>query len=117
GPTPAAWLLRLGVAPDPGATLLAEPTLAARAENLTAGSGLGMAWGSRQSAAEIEALRRRCQALGGHLTVLLQPADANLPAWEDAPSRPLIEAVKRQFDPKLQLAPGRLPGVASLRAG
>jgi glycolate oxidase FAD binding subunit len=117
GPTPAAWLLRLGVAPDQGATLLAEPTLAAMEVNLTAGSGLGMAWGSRQSAAEIEALRRRCQALGGHLTVLLQPADANLPAWEDAPSRPLIEAVKRQFDPKLQLAPGRLPGVASLRAG
>jgi hypothetical protein len=31
---------------------------------------------------------------------------------EDAPSRALIELVKARFDPKLQLAPGRLPGVA-----
>ena len=35
-----------------------------------------------------------------------------LPAWEDAPSRPLIEAIKTRFDAKGQLAPGRLPGVA-----
>ena len=43
--------------------------------------------------------------------MLEQPAGADLPAWEDAPSRPLIEAVKRQFDPGQQLARGRLPGV------
>ncbi|MEA5411401.1 FAD-binding oxidoreductase, partial [Synechococcus sp. BA-120 BA3] len=50
--------------------------------------------------------------LGGHLTVLRQPPDAGLPAWLNAPSRPLIEAIKRRFDPAGQLAPGRLPGVA-----
>ncbi|MGB5135209.1 MAG: FAD-binding oxidoreductase, partial [Prochlorococcaceae cyanobacterium] len=55
-----------------------------------------------------------CRELGGHLTVLRQPpgpAGAAVPAWLDAPSRPLIEAVKRQFDPRQQLARGRLPGV------
>jgi glycolate oxidase FAD binding subunit len=41
------------------------------------------------------------------------PGTQALPAWLDAPSRPLIEAVKRHFDPKQQLARGRLPGVAS----
>jgi glycolate oxidase FAD binding subunit len=51
--------------------------------------------------------------LGGWLTVLRQPADAGLNAWEDAPSRSLIESVKRRFDPLEQLAPGRLPGVAA----
>jgi glycolate oxidase FAD binding subunit len=65
----------------------------------------------------VMALRQHCRALGGHLTVLRQPpeaaaADNALTAWEDAPSRALMEAVKSRFDPKLQLAPGRLPGVA-----
>jgi glycolate oxidase FAD binding subunit len=59
----------------------------------------------------VEALRRRTQELGGYLTVLRQPAASAMPAWLDAPSRPLIEAVKRQFDPLQQLARGRLPGV------
>ncbi|MEY3735410.1 MAG: hypothetical protein RLZZ624_468, partial [Cyanobacteriota bacterium] len=44
-------------------------------------------------------------------TVLRQPAGQSLPAWEDAASRPMIEAVKRSFDPLQQLARGRLPGV------
>ena len=56
-------------------------------------------------------------ALGGQLSVLIQPGPGTqpgaLPAWLDAPSRPLIEAVKRQFDPKQQLSRGRLPGVAT----
>ena len=64
----------------------------------------------------MQALRRRVEALGGRLSVLIQPAsqppEETLPAWTDAPSRPLIEAVKRQFDPRLQLSRGRLPGVA-----
>jgi hypothetical protein len=29
----------------------------------------------------------------------------------------MIEAIKAQFDPKAQLAPGRLPGVARPRLG
>jgi len=118
GPTPASnqgqqWLLRLGVLPSQGAALLGDPALAGVAAWLEGGSGLGLAWAPAQQLPtyRVEQLRRRCQELGGALTVLEQPAGANLPAWEDAPSRPLIEAVKRQFDPSQQLARGRLPGV------
>ena len=118
GPSPASdhgqqWLLRLGVLPSHGAALLGDPALAGVAAWLEGGSGLGLAWAPAQQlpAYRVEQLRRRCQELGGALTVLDQPAGADLPAWEDAPSRPLIEAVKRQFDPSQQLARGRLPGV------
>ncbi len=118
GPTPASnqgqhWLLRLGVLPSHGAALLGDPALAGVAAWLEGGSGLGLAWAPAPQlpAYRVEQLRRRCQELGGALTVLEQPAGADLPAWEDAPSRPLIEAVKRQFDPSQQLARGRLPGV------
>jgi glycolate oxidase FAD binding subunit len=78
-----------------------------------AGSGLAMAWAEPQQLPvyRVEVLRRRTQELGGYLTVLRQPAASALAAWLDAPSRPLIEAVKRQFDPLQQLARGRLPGV------
>ena len=84
----------------------------------SAGTGLGLAWAEAKAlaTADIADLRQRCRALGGELTLLLQPADSHLPAWEDAPSRPLIEAVKRAFDPRGQLAPGRLPGVAPAAA-
>ena len=118
GPTPASdqgqqWLLRLGVLPSHGAALLGDPALAGVAAWIEGGSGLGLAWAPAPQlpAYRVEQLRRRCQELGGALTVLEQPAGADLPAWEDAPSRPLIEAVKRQFDPGQQLARGRLPGV------
>ena len=52
--------------------------------------------------------------MGGTLTVLQQPKDATqrVDAWIDAPAKAVIQAVKRQFDPKGQLSPGRLPGVA-----
>jgi glycolate oxidase FAD binding subunit len=59
----------------------------------------------------VEALRTSCRQRGGLLTILQAPPEDRLPAWHDAPSRSLIEAVKRQFDPLGQLAPGRLPGV------
>ena len=118
GPTPASdqgqqWLLRLGVLPSHGAALLGDPSLAGVPCWLEGASGLGLAWAPAPQlpAYRVEQLRRRCQELGGALTVLEQPAGADLPAWEDAPSRPLIEAVKRQFDPGQQLARGRLPGV------
>lgn len=112
------WLLRLAVPGDRVATLLARPELRGMAVELAAGSGIGHAWSTSTPAgalheSRVAALRQRCQELGGWLTVLRQPAEATLPAWLDAPSRPLIEAVKRQFDPLEQLAPGRLPGVAA----
>ena len=110
------WLLRVGVAPDRVDRLLAAPSWGNLRGSIAAGSGLGLAWsqaGPTAAAAAIHGLRGLCRELGGHLTVLRQPQGSSLPAWEDAPSRPLIEAVKRQFDPLNQLAPGRLPGVAS----
>jgi len=118
-PDPAAWLLRLGVSPNRGADLLSHPLLADRPVNLTAGTGLALAWADGGLPPEqVQELRLHCRALGGHLTVLRRPASSDpaaaaaLPAWEDAPSRPMIEAIKARFDPKGQLAPGRLPGVA-----
>lgn len=107
------WLLRLGVLPSQGMALLGDPALTGVPGWLEGGSGLGLAWAPAQQlpAYRVEQLRRRCQELGGALTLLEQPTGADLPAWEDAPSRPLIEAIKRQFDPSQQLARGRLPGV------
>jgi glycolate oxidase FAD binding subunit len=111
--TDPAWLLRLGVRPDQLPALLQERGLTRACWCFAAGSGLGLAWASGEQLAghQVEALRRRCTELGGFLTVLRQPAGSAIPAWLDAPSRPLIEALKRQFDPKQQLARGRLPGV------
>jgi glycolate oxidase FAD binding subunit len=113
GPARPDWLLRLGVRPAELDTLLQERALAPIAWSFAAGSGLGMAWAEAQQLAahRVEGLRRRCTELGGHLTVLCQPGGSTIPAWLDAPSRPVIEAIKRQFDPKQQLARGRLPGV------
>ncbi|AFY29279.1 FAD-binding oxidoreductase [Cyanobium gracile] len=116
--TAPAWLLRLGVSPDRLGTLMQAPALAGLAVDMAAGSGLGLAWSDPTepqpdvSSAQVGALRSLCSELGGHLTVLRQPPGAGLTAWLDAPSRPLIEAIKRRFDPAGQLAPGRLPGVA-----
>jgi len=123
------WLLRLAVLPSRIGELLPREELAGVYLSFGAGSGVGLAWSGAATAAEaappltaarVRQLRHQCRELGGHLTVLRQPppppaeapAPEPLPAWEDAPSRPLIEAIKAQFDPKGQLAPGRLPGVA-----
>jgi glycolate oxidase FAD binding subunit len=115
GAVAAGWLLRLGVPPDASFTLLEAPELAALPVDLAAGSGLGTAWAPAAAlgVSRVLELRRRCRELGGWLTVLLQPPGAALPAWTDAPARPVIEALKRRFDPLGQLAPGRLPGVAA----
>jgi glycolate oxidase FAD binding subunit len=115
GGAPTDWLLRLGVRPDRAFELLAAPELAGLPLDLAAGSGLGIAWAAASllGGSRVQELRRRCRDLGGWLTVLRQPAGSALPAWSDAPARSLIEAVKRQFDPLNQLAPGRLPGVAA----
>jgi glycolate oxidase FAD binding subunit len=110
------WLLRWGVPPASAAALFQGPMLEGLAFTLAAGSGVGLAWGDAAGvpAFRVEALRQRCQAMGGYLTVLEQPAahgPTALPAWRDAPAKAVIQAVKRQFDPLQQLARGRLPGV------
>ncbi len=125
---PCAWLLRLALPPARVADLLASRELTSlkgwRGE-LAAGAGSGDLWQADTSAADaattpayaVQALRQRVAQLGGQLTVLMQPEPADpsaaLPAWLDAPARPLIEAVKREFDPLQQLSRGRLPGVAT----
>jgi len=126
GPTPSdrdrdsntnpTWLQRLGVKPSRCPELVREfsqPQLAGLGVVLSAGSGLGYAWAGAADLPgyKAEALRRLCHELGGYLTVLKQPAASELPAWLDAQSRPMALAIKRQFDPKQQLARGRLPGV------
>ena len=109
-----AWLLRVGVNPSAVPLILEAVAAVGLKLELGAGSGLGMAWSEQPIATDtVAGLRTRCQELGGHLTVLRQPPSSNLVAWRDAPAKALIEAVKRQFDPKNQLAPGRLPGVAA----
>ena len=80
--------------------------------DVAAGAGCGDGWSNGASEAfKVNALRRRVIELGGALTVLVQPPSAAIPAWLDTPARPVIEAVKRQFDPLQQLCRGRLPGV------
>ena len=108
------WLLQLGVRPAQTAELLADPALQGLAFSLAAGAGQGLAWAPAAAlpAHRVVRLRESCQARGGFLTVLQQPQPAQLPAWGDAPARPVIEAIKRHFDPLQQLARGRLPGVA-----
>ncbi|MFM7453379.1 MAG: FAD-binding oxidoreductase [Cyanobium sp.] len=112
-PAGPAWLLRLGVRAAELLRLLQAPELAATNWCFAAGSGLGMVWAepSQLASHQVHQLRRRCGDQGGYLSVLRQPPGSEIPAWLDAPSRPLIEAIKRQFDPKQQLARGRLPGV------
>ena len=114
-PEAQGWLLQLGVLPAQAVELLGDLQRLNLACSLAAGAGLGLAWdpGAALADHQVEQLRRRCLALGGELIVLRQPASAAppLPSWLDAPARPWIEAVKREFDPLQQLARGRLPGV------
>jgi len=114
-PEAQGWLLQLGVLPAQAVELLGDLQRLQLACSLAAGAGLGLAWAPSAALADhqVEQLRRRCRALGGELIVLRQPASAAppLPSWLDAPARPWIEAVKREFDPLQQLARGRLPGV------
>ncbi|WP_256359470.1 FAD-binding oxidoreductase [Synechococcus sp. UW140] len=114
------WLLRISLPPSQAQALFSSQEAQALRDwhwNLAAGAGCGDAWSDQASTrAQVQALRSRVTALGGRLSVLIQPisqpSEETLPAWTDAPSRPLIEAVKRQFDPLQQLSRGRLPGVA-----
>lgn len=112
------WLLRFGISSVHLPGLLDREELQPLAVEAAAGSGIGQIWSppgaaDALSGERVERLRQQLRQLGGWLSVLRQPSPATLPAWLDAPSRPLIEAVKRSFDPRGQLAPGRLPGVAS----
>ncbi|MAF46233.1 MAG: FAD/FMN-containing dehydrogenase [Acidimicrobiaceae bacterium] len=109
------WLVRVALPTAVLHQLLSDGTLLALKGwewDLAAGAGCGDGWCSEATAPHrVNALRQSVIDLGGQLTVLKQPREAGLPAWLDAPARPVIEAVKRQFDPRQQLCRGRLPGV------
>ena len=107
------WLLRLGVEPQRANALFELPMIKLWTVQLGAASGLGLARGQGASH-QVAGLRQHCESLGGYLTVLQAPQSQELPAWGNAPARPLIEAVKRQFDPLQQLSRGRLPGVQAM---
>tara|TARA_B100002051_G_scaffold18438_1_gene14685 strand:- start:220 stop:1359 length:1140 start_codon:yes stop_codon:yes gene_type:complete len=106
-----AWMLRIGVEPQRAGALLGLAAIKPWTLQLGAASGLGLATGQAASH-QVANLRRHCESLGGYLTVLQAPPQGQkIQAWGDAPARPIIEAVKRQFDPLQQLSRGRLPGV------
>ena len=104
------WLLRLGVEPQRANALFELPMIKLWTVQLGAASGLGLATGQAASH-QVAALRQHCESLGGYLTVLQASQGQDIQAWGNAPARPIIEAVKRQFDPLQQLSRGRLPGV------
>ena len=109
------WLVRVVLPPAKLQRLLNAPALRQLKGwqwDLAAGHGYGDGWSTSASPAyQVSALRQDVTRLGGCLSVLKQPQGSEIAAWLDAPSRPLIEAVKRQFDPQWQLCRGRLPGV------
>ena len=109
------WLVRVVLPPAKVSQLLQSPEISALSGwtwDVAAGAGCGDGWSNGASEAfKVNALRRRVIELGGGLTVLVQPKPGFIPAWLDTPARPVIEAVKRQFDPRQQLCRGRLPGV------
>ena len=111
----ATQLVRLVLPPALMHQMLMDDAMTALNEwrwELAAGAGCGDGWCDTATPDhQLEALRRTVSSLGGEMTLLKRAEGSCVPAWLDRPSRPLIEAVKRHFDPMLQLSRGRLPGV------
>ncbi len=119
------WLLRLAMPAAKVNELLSSieiKELSSLEWRISAGIGVGDGWQSSQEfnyknhlTDKILGLRRKIKSLSGQMTILNQITSKNnfLPAWLDADSRPIIEAIKEQFDPKKQLSIGRIPGIGN----
>ena len=111
---PDTWLVHLGVLPANAKHLLKALAKLNLHCALAAGQGQGFAWRWERGlqADQVGLLRERCRALGGDLTILIQPTVTNLPlsSWSASSAQRWIQAIKREFDPLQQLARGRLPG-------
>ena len=114
------WLVRLVMPPaqlNPLLSSAAFKALQGWSWDLAAGAGCGDGWSSNNSPEyQVELLRQHVLKQGGQLTLLKRPEGSTLPVWLDRPAKPIIEAVKRRFDPLQQLSRGRLPGVNQERA-
>ncbi len=117
-PTDAAIVVKLGLRPttvvdslEPLETL--APDLALGCVHATSGIGTVRLTGELATAAVVQALRSRCQELGGYLTVLEAPKalKQTLDVWGySGNTLPLMQALKDQFDPHRRLSPGRFVG-------
>ncbi len=118
------WLLRICLPPSKIHLMLNSKEL--NSLNLwhwrfSAGKGVGDGWQNLESkdknissSSKVNEIRHLITSFGGQVSIINQPyfLSAKLPTWLDSNSAPLIKEIKRQFDPKNQLAVGRLPGVS-----
>jgi glycolate oxidase FAD binding subunit len=79
--------------------------------SVTQATGIMTASTPAAASSQLEQLRVKLEAIGGSLTVLHHPADAN-PVASTVPSDtlPLMRELKHRFDPNRILNPGRFVG-------
>ena len=80
-------------------------------ESVTQATGIMTAGFPAATSQGVLTLRGEVETGSGSLMVLKQPLDAKLPCWGKSPdSLPLMREIKRKFDPKQILNPGRFLG-------
>ncbi len=80
-------------------------------ESVTQATGIMMAGFPAAAAGHLPQLRRELEAASGSLMILKQPAESKLDGWGTLPdSFPLMQEIKRRFDPEGVLNPGRFLG-------
>jgi glycolate oxidase FAD binding subunit len=76
--------------------------------SVTQAGGIMTASFDNAAAESLAQFRREVESAGGHLTLLKQPFDSSVPMHgEAAPTLPLMQKIKQQFDPNRILNPGR----------
>jgi glycolate oxidase FAD binding subunit len=80
-------------------------------ESVTQATGIMTAGFPAAAAEHLPQLRRELEAASGSLVVLKQPSESKLDCWGTPPdSFPLMQEIKRRFDPDRVLNPGRFLG-------